>query len=345
MRMSGITLLGDDVNPAMKGANAQAFSIKEDDLHAQMIKVMSELKESLDKYAAIHGETSKEGGLVSLDKFNELLEQYGKTAEEIDFEYEGLSDEELEAKFAAAFAASEEAPVEDDEPEDEPEDGGELETDDEPEDKEDPEIEENCVKYTVEYNGITTNMSVSLQDKINALYELVNTTYEDDGTWYSVDVYDEEKYVIMVDLWNNKGYKQSYKVKKDVYTLVGDRVEVFAQWLTQDEINKLDKMKSDFAEISDELQRYKDEPKKMEVLTSEDYSLIADNEEFVALCEQDNHFNMSIDEVTKKADEILTSAAKAHKFSAKDQMPVTVKPFPASKKKAKRFGTLFDGMI
>ena len=36
-------------------------------------------------------------------KFNELLEKYGKTVEDITFEYENLSDEELEVKFAGLF--------------------------------------------------------------------------------------------------------------------------------------------------------------------------------------------------------------------------------------------------
>lgn len=332
MRMSGVTLLGADVNPAMKGANATAFSIDEDDKQTQLIKVIKELTDALDKYTArtTGEENSEEGGLVNVDKFNELLEKYNVTVEDITFEYEDLSDEELEAKFAEVFA-SEEEPVKDDEPESEPED---------------PEIEEECVKFTVSYKDKVVDMSVSLKDKINALYELVNDTYADDGTWYDVDVFDEDKYVIMVDYWNGKGYKQNYKVKKDVYTLVGDRVEVFAQWLTQDEINKLDKMKSDFAEISEKLNKYEDEPKKMEVLTSDDYSLIADDDEFVSLCEQSNHFDMSVDEVIKKADEILTNAAKSHKFSIENEnKPVTVKPLPAVKKKAKRYGSLFDGII
>lgn len=333
MRMSGITLLGEHVNPAMKGANATAFSISDDDKQLQLITVIKELKESLDKYNAnITGEKiSEEGGLVSVDKFNELLEKYNKTVDDITFEYEGLSDEELEAKFAEVFTSEEDEPVEDDNQKSEPED---------------PVTEDECVKYTVTYKDKVVDMSVSLKDKINALYELVNDTYADDGTWYDVDVYDDDKYVIMVDFWNNKGYKQSYKVKKDVYTLVGDRVEVFAQWLTQDEINKLDKMKSDFAEISEKLGKYEDEPKKMEILTSEDYSLIANDEEFVALCEQDNHFDLSVEDVAKKADEILTNAAKAHKFSAETEPKrVTVKPLGAPKKRAKRFGSLFDGII
>lgn len=327
MRMAGITLLGDDVNPAMKGANASVFSLEEEDQQSQMIKVMKELTDALDKYTAAFGENLKKGGEPKL-KFEELLEKYGKTAEEIDFEYDGLTDEELESAFASAF--------EDSDPE-----GGE------PDPEEEQEEEQNFATMSVNMNGTVREFSVSLQDKISALYELVNNTYADeDGCWYDVTVYDDDKYVIMTDWWTGKGYKQSYKVKKDVYTLVGDRVEVFSTWLTQDEINKLDKMKSDYTVMSEKLTHYEEEPQKLEILGSDDYSLIAENEDFIALCEQENHFNMSIEEVTAKADSILTAAAKQHKFSVTDQeKKASVKPLPAPKKKAKRFGTLFDGII
>lgn len=348
MRMAGVTLLGEDVNPAMKGANATVFSLENEDLQAQMIKVMSELKDSLDKYTAtITGETSKKGGESDLNKFEELLAKYGKTAEEIDFEYEGLTDEELESAFAAAF---EEADVDEEEIDSE-EEFSEEDVEEEQEedvDEKDEEEEQNFATLSVNMNGDVHEFSVSLQDKISALYTLVNDTYgDDDGTWYDVTVYDDEKYVIMVDFWTGKGYKQSYKVKKDVYTLVGDRVEVFATWLTQDEINKLERMKTEYSEMSETLGHYEDEPKKVEILTSDDYSLISDNEEFIALCEQENHFNMSVEEMTAKADAILTAAAKKHKFSTHDntEKKTTVKPLPAPKKKEKRFGNLFDGII
>lgn len=343
MRMSGVTLLGEDVNPAMKGANATVFSTNKEDKSAQLIQVMSDLKESLDKYtAAITGENSKKGGEPKL-KFEELLEKYGKSVDDVTFEYEGLSDEELEAAFASAF--------EDSESEGNEQDGVEFEKmQDDGEDKE-VELEEdkqNFATVCINLNGEVKEFSVSLQDKISALYELVNNTYADeDGIWYDVTVYDDDKYVIMVDLWTGKGYKQSYKVKKDVYTLVGDRVEVFPMWLTQDEIGKLNKMKSDYAEMSETLSHYEDEPQKLEILRSNDYSLIADNEDFVALCEQDNHFNMSVEEVVTKADAILTAAAKQHNFSVTSdpENKSVVKPIFGMKKKSKRFGSLFDGIM
>lgn len=326
MTMSGVTLLGEHVRPAMKGANASVFSISDDDRQAQLIAIMQELTQSLDNYAAaISGKISEEGGTKGMDKFNELLEQYGKTAEDITFEYEGLSDEELEAKFAELFSSSEPEAVA------------------EP----DPEPDESKVCYTATFEGRTVQMSVSLQDKISALYKLVNDTYGDDDTWYDVTVYDDDKYVIMIDYWRGKGYKQSYKVKKDTYTLVGDRVEVFARWLTQDEIDRLEKMKADYADATEKLGRYEDEPKKLDILNSEDYSLIANDEEFVALKEQKNHFELSVEEVANRADAILTKAAKERRFTigepVVEQQP---KPLPhTARKPQKRFGSLFDGII
>jgi hypothetical protein len=58
----------------------------------------------------------------------------------------------------------------------------------------------------------------------------------------------------------------------------------------------------------------------------------------------ENHFSLSVDEVTQKADAILTEAAKKRQFSV-DNPKQTVKPYAASDKKQKRFGSLFDGII
>lgn len=343
MEMSGVTLLGEDVQPAMKGANAQTFSINKEERQQQLIQVMSDLKESLDKYtAAITGENSKKGGEPKL-KFEELLEKYGKSVDDITFEYEGLSDEELEAAFASAFEDSE---PEGDEQDEEVQDESDVEENES--DTEEKEGEQNFATVSINLNGEVKEFSVSLQDKISALYELVNNTYADeDGVWYDVTVYDDDKYVVMIDYWTGKGYKQSYKVKKDVYTLVGDRVEVFATWLTQDEINKLDRMKADYSAMEEKLSHYEEEPQKLEILKSDDYSLISDNEEFVALCKQENHFNMSIDELTAKADAILTDAAKKHTFSVNSdgRQQTTTRPLPPANKKKKRFGSLFEGII
>ena len=78
----------------------------------------------------------------------------------------------------------------------------------------------------------------------------MNDTYgEADGAWYDCDVIEETKTVEFHDWWANKHYRQSYSVKKDVYSLKGDRVETFVSFLTSDEKAQLEQMKSNYSSI------------------------------------------------------------------------------------------------
>ena len=203
----------------------------------------------------------------------------------------------------------------------------------------------NELTYTVEIDGEVKTFSVSLIDKLNALSNLVNNTYGDvDGTFYDVDAYDEDKYVIMHDYWRNKHYRQSYAVKKDIYSLKGDRVEVFAQYLTSDEIAKLDNIKSDYAIISEKVAKYDAEPSKMEILNSDEYFQVADTAEFAELKNVEKHFDMTVDEVRKAADDLLLAYAKNNKldFTASGKKPVGMKKLDNQKgKKPGRYGNLF----
>ena len=175
---------------------------------------------------------------------------------------------------------------------------------------------QNELTYSVTIDGVTKTFSISLVEKLNALSMLVNSTYgETDQTYYDIDAYDDEKVVIMHDYWNNKHYRQSYAVKKDIYSLKGDRVECFARYLTADEISRLDSLKADYAEKSEKLAKYESEPEKMEILNSADYSNIADQDDFIALKQQSNHFDLSVDELKAKADAMLLAYAKAGKLN------------------------------
>ena len=123
----------------------------------------------------------------------------------------------------------------------------------------------------------------------------------------------------MHDWWNDKHFKQEYTVKKDVYSLKGDRVKVTMQFLTDDQIAQLDKMKSDFAVIESELNSYKSKElhsAREAVLSSEDYSMMADFEEFKDLKEHMDDY--SIDELTNKADLVYAKFMKSNysNFSA-----------------------------
>ena len=475
VEVMGLTCLGvdpstgDPVKEGMENAHIQIedFSVEANSVtfNAQIINdiadaVMQRIGNSLADSSALY---SKEGGNDKL-KFQELLEKYGKTVEDIDFDYEAMSDEELEEEFVKRF----DDPVDPD-PTETPSDQDAadavaalinalpetIEVDDESDitaareaydalsdeakalvsaevlsvltaaeasigeikagianqaaadtvtalisglsatvtlddaddvvaagqaydgltaaqkelissentakltaaretiatllsedDQPKKRRQNNELVYTVDIDGVVKEYSVSLIDKLTALSTLVNNTYgEADNTYYDVDAYDEEKYVIMHDYWNNKHYRQSYAVKKDVYSLKGDRVEVFAKYLTADEITKLDNMKADYAVATEKLSKYEAEPEKMEILNSDDYSQIADTVEFAELKNVEKHFDMTVDELRDTCDKMLLDFAKNNKLSFKeitDKKTVGVKQFGSPKnKKPGRYGNLF----
>jgi len=186
-----------------------------------------------------------------------------------------------------------------------------------------------------------------MSEILSAMSELVNNTYsETDNDYYSVDVYESDKSVVMVGWWSGKAYKQSYKVRNDVYTLTGDRVAVKPVYLTADEEAKLDDMRSNYSLVSDKLAKYESEPQKVAILESDDYANIADVEAFVELKKQENHFDLSVDEVTEKANQILLDYAKHNNIKFSDdseKKSVGQKKLPVgSKRKSSRYGNLFS---
>lgn len=213
------------------------------------------------------------------------------------------------------------------------------------------DLEQNSLKMSVNVNGEIKTFEVSLRDKINAIYELVNSTYsEADNDYYDCDIYEDSKTVVMHGWFSGKHFRQQYQVKKDVYSLKGDRVEVYAQFLTSDEIAQLDSMKQNYAEVTDKLAKYEAEPDKIAVLESEDYANLAGNEAFEALKSQEKHFDLSVDELKSQCDSMLLEYAKGHKveFEAKEDVtekkPVGFKRvIPESpNKKTGKYGGIFS---
>lgn len=356
-RMNGITLLGEDVEPAMEGANASVFSLETNSRQEQLVDVMKELTEALNKYTATFADNSKrkeEKDKLNTELFNKLCEQYSVSESDITFEYSELDDEALQNAFAEHFddgdgsgesgesgetesstegentensgasdgdgANSGEQSSTDGAEEGQTEGNSQVteQTTDEQESEEDQLEAENSyqpkVTNQVAYSltnaqGETHTFAVSMNDTISALTELFNVTYgEEDNDWYCVEVYGETKTVVAHGWY--KHFKQKYTVKDGVYSLKGERTEVFAQYLTQEEIEALEGLKAKFAETSDKLALYESEPEKIEVLSSEDYALIKDTEEYKELSKRDNYFNLSKEELTSKLDGMLNAYAK-----------------------------------
>lgn len=329
----GLTLLGvdpetgDPIGEGMEGAHVQIedFSVENNSLtlNAQMI---NSIADAVAERLSNTNDQRKEEDTVG--DFEEKIEE--EVTEDVKIEEAEVTEETTEEETPVVTEASEEE-VTEETAEETPEVVDEFE-------------EVNKITHSVTYGEVTKDFSVSLQDKIYALSTLVNDTYsETDNTWYDVTVYDDEKFVVMKDWWNDKAFKQSYKVKKDVYSLVGDRVSVYAQYLTEDEIKKLDEMRANYSSISEKLEKYEAEPAKMEILNSEDYTNIADTAEFVELKKEENHFDMSVEELKAEADKQLLEYAKGNKIEfSEEKKSVGMKQFGQKKSgKTGRYGSLF----
>ena len=434
--ISGCTLLAEDVGEGMLGArldiddisdfsesnNSLFSSNKNSETNTKLIETLEKLDKTLTTLSNFNinqtensvEENSEEGGKEEVNKFEELLKKYNKTAEDIDFEVEGLTDEELEAKFAEVFGeetsdedpASEECNKVEDSDEDKTEDENQEENQEEntstqeemseenndesdensdeekgSEDNEDDsnnsitdtnacgggsgskkkkkkknELNSSVIKYSVESNGNTKTYEVSLDEKIYAIQDLVNLTYsESDNTYYGVKVY--EDYVIMVDYWSGRAYRQSYSEEEDSYTLTGDRVEVYSVWVTAEEEAALNEMKANYASLAQfkaDTENAQLHTQREAILYDEKYSVLAEkdenneykNEAYAKLVsEMDNYSLADLEKELKSvfADYITNGGQFAYTGKPDTKSMVSKKLFTTpTGKKSSRYGNLFN---
>ena len=352
----GKTKDGTEIGEGMQGSRADIvdFSAEQNPIilnqENKLIETLEKLNTTLSNFN-INKNTEEGGKNKNMDKFNELLSKYNKTLEDINFEFKNLTDEELDAKFKEVFGEEETEVT----PENDPEDDSEGEDPSEDEDgvknknacgSGSKKKKKKCsIECSYEVNGETKTFEVSLQEKIYALQDLVNATYADaDNTYYGVTVYEE--YVVMCDYWNGRYYKQSYSDEDDNYTLTGDRVEVYTEFVTAEEQQELENMRSNYSSISEQLKDYQEKEeniKKDQLFESNDYKNISESTEFIKL--KNNHSEMSLEEVTRKLDEMLLCYAKSGQitFTAKDNSPTAKTLIDTKKtKRSDRYGGLLN---
>lgn len=347
---TGVACLGESVKEGMAGSRLDIvdFSTQNNSLKYEedtnLIEVMTKLTEALNNNIKAYAKnTSRKEDNPVADV--ELMEENVQEVTEEVATMEETSEETQPTEEVTEVESTEETEVT-------PEEVEESAKENMEETEAEAPADEFSVKFSMTNGEETREFSLSLTDKLYAMSALVNETYgELDNDFYDVNVYEDEKYVEMYGWFTGKAYRQSFKMKKDSYQLIGDRIEVYAKYLSDDEIKALDKMKSDFAELQNTyaekvelLEKYESEPDKMEILSSTKYGYVADTKEFNEL--RENHFDLSVDEVTAKANEILLSYAESGslKFTADEGHKENFRqiPYVKAEKKTGRYGNLFS---
>ena len=365
-RFSGVTILGyeqdgvTEIQEGMKGSKITIddFSEKKNsmfsaDCQNKLIETLEKLNMTLESF---NNKThSEKGGEKVMNKFEELLAKYGKTADEVTFEYENLSDEELEVAFKEAFEEVEEETetvVEETVVEEEAEETVVEETAEEAvEGSEEVVITESAeepVEEVVEQSEekFVLKYELSHDDIRSALYNLLAAESDEDYyyTWI-LEVFDDK--FIYQDYMENKFYRRSYSKDGENVALDENKVEVFNEWLSQAEKDALDALKADYAALKAFKETYDAsviKAQKNEILDKAEYECLADNAEFAQLKSDMDKF--SVEEISTKADLIFAAHMKSKmEFSAKDEgkKKPTVLGFSVDTKKEKKkaYGNLF----
>ena len=297
-----------------------------------------------------------------MNKFEELLELYGLTAEDVTFEVEGLSDEDLEAKFVEVYGDAEEFKKkkkcsEENEDESADEDfagcGKKKKKCSDEEDGSEEEDFAGCGKKkkrcAVNTENSTVEFELSHDDIRMALYGLLESTWDENSYAWVCEVYDTyfiyQKETYGDDGYEYKYYKQGYSKNEDNVELSGDPVEVFSTFVTESEKTALDMIRSQYEELKafkDQYDAAQTKAQKDEILESAEYAEIKDSEEFKALVADAEKY--SVDELKVKADLIFAAAMKKKfNFEAKPEKKSVGINFNAEPDKKKQaYSGLFD---
>lgn len=364
------TLLGKDdegheIGEGMLGSRADIadFCHKKPvfDYQEKLVEMLDKLNNTLSSF---NKNNAEKGVREEMNHFEELLKKYGFTVDELDFDYENMSDEELDSAFEdfkcrKKKCEEEDSGVDGSEEGNSEEAGSEEGTSEEgsseeenPEDSNDDEDDAGDDESKKNSENFVKNFKVEIshEDIRYALYNLIAEYEESDNEWYGIyAVYDD--YFVMQGWCNGKFYKQGYSVDGENVSLDGERTELFQMLLTESEKLAVDKLRGDYAELEakyNELKTFKDnydaaeiKAKKDSIFADEAYNDIRESDDFKAL--MNDAENYSVEEIQNKCDLLFAANEKKVKFAANKNKPHSIS-FNFSKKedkKASAYGNLF----
>ena len=278
---SGVTILGktpdgQTVNPGMANSNIKLadFSAKNNSLFEDYAAKMLELQERLEKLEStcFNNDNDQKGG-EHLVKFEDLLKKYNVTAEQVTFNYEGLSDKELEQKFDETFGEESSEETGDEE-------GTETSDDSNVEPEQTATENESAEESEVQdgqFEKMTRIFEISHEDIRYALYNLLVPFEDSDNEWYFINsVYDT--YFTYENWSGEKVYGQAYTKDGDNVAFDGERYNLHRELLTDSEYAELQSMRANYAELKkfkEDFEKNELHSKREEILNSEKYAVIA----------------------------------------------------------------------
>lgn len=325
----GATCLGkdpetlEDIGEGMLNARLDIadFSSQNNSLFSDYKSKMVELQARLEKLETAcfdnKKNNSKEGGNKNLNKFEELCQKYEKTVDDITFDYENMSDDELVEAFAKAFDETDstedgsegaDTPSGSETTTDGNEEGENNPTEKNPDESEKGDTTENETPFIDDdepkkkvNNALTRTFEISHDDIRYALYNLLSSYEDVDNEWYYItSVYDS--YFVYENWDGGKIYGQKYTKDNDNVTLDGERYSLHKTYLTDSEYAEIESMRSNYAELKafkENVEKNELHSKKESLLADEKYSALFGNEAFTEL--KKNMDNYSLDDLETKA--------------------------------------------
>ena len=345
---------GESVAEGMQGARLDIadFSVNNNsiveksnnELNSKMLEILEKLNDTISNFNIQN--VNQEGGQNTMNKFEELLDLYGLTSEEIEFEVEGLSDEDIEAKFVEVYGDAEEFKKKKKKC---AENNDDFEGDDSPEGEEDfAGCGKKKKRCSINAEAGIIEFEMSHNDVRMALYALLEAGWGDESYSWICEVYDTY-FIYQKKTYSDSGYKaqyykQGYSKNNDNVELNGDPVEVFSTFVTESEKTALDMIRSQYEELKAFKEQYdaaQTKAQKDEILESAEYAEIKDSEEFKALVADAEKY--SVDELKVKADLIFAAAMKKKfNFEVKPEKKSVGINFNAKPSKKSAYGNLFD---
>lgn len=337
----GVTLLGTDpetkepVSEGMEGAKLtlDSFSVKNNSgvSYADKTDEIFNLLHSID--TKLNAMNEKGGKSMSDNKITELLAAYGKTAEDITFDTEGKTDEELEALFAENFSANNDGNVSTEgagatgTPDDGTHDGTHDGTEGAGTDAGTP------ATFEGQQPQVNTDVEIikAARQKVWALNDAVNKKYIDEGLYYDVTVFKDYVIEHTYTPTGDKFYKESYVegTADDgsvAYDLPDARTEVFMTLLSTEEMEAANASRVEFAALKqykeDNEKAKRDEAVKAEFAKFD--SVLAGDADYEAL-KADNE-GMDINEIDEKLNTLVGKKAM-FSYSQKDNKENQFIPF------------------